>query len=85
MQGHIDSMNHQAACYLSNANAACYDRELLQNTPSMMLRPRLSIDGNQWCALCGENLQDGVAGFGDSPEAAYRDFDKAWSRPLGQP
>lgn len=53
-----------------------------QMRPSMLLRPRLSIDGNQWCALYGENLQDGVAGFGDSPEAAYADFDKEWRKPL---
>lgn len=45
---------------------------------SFMLRPRLFIDGNQWCALYGDNLQDGVAGFGDSPDAAYSDFDSAW-------
>jgi hypothetical protein len=44
----------------------------------MMLKPRLSIDGNQWCALYGDNLQDGVAGFGDSPDKAYWDFDKNW-------
>ena len=46
--------------------------------PSMLYKPKLSIDGNQWCALYGDNLQDGVAGFGDSPDAAYRAFDNAW-------
>ena len=50
--------------------------------PSMILNPRLSIDGNQWCALYGDNIQDGVAGFGDSPELAYEVFDKAWGAPL---
>lgn len=49
---------------------------------STLYRPRLSIDGNQWCALHGENLQDGVARFGDSPELAYWDFDKAWCAKL---
>ena len=48
------------------------------NRPSMIFKPQLSIDGNQWCALLGESLQDGVAGFGDTPEDAYRDFDKNW-------
>lgn len=33
--------------------------------PGVMYRPALSVDGNQWCALYGSNLQDGVAGFGD--------------------
>ncbi len=50
--------------------------------PSMMLRPRLFIDGDQWCALHGDNLQDGVAGFGDSPELAYIAFDSAWCERL---
>ena len=50
--------------------------------PSTRYRPRLFIDGNQWCALYGDNLQDGVAGFGYSPEAAYSAFDKAWTTEL---
>ena len=56
--------------------AACYER------PSAVFKPRLSIDGNQWCALYGENLQDGVAGFGDSPASAMWDFDKNWAKAL---
>lgn len=50
--------------------------------PSMMLKPRVFIDGNQWCALYGEDLQNGVAGFGDSPQAAYDAFDKSWVETL---
>lgn len=56
--------------------AACYER------PSAVFRPRLSVDGNQWCALYGDNLQDGVAGFGDSPADAMWDFDRNWSAKL---
>lgn len=56
--------------------AAEYER------PSVLFRPRLSIDGNQWCALYGDNLQDGVAGFGDSPANAMWDFDRNWSKCL---
>jgi hypothetical protein len=47
--------------------------------PSILLRPRLFIDGNQWCALYGENIQDGVAGFGDTPAKAMRDFDTTFN------
>jgi len=46
--------------------------------PFMTLRPKIYMDGNQWCALYGENLQDGVAGFGDSPEHAAQAFDGEW-------
>lgn len=44
--------------------------------PSVLYRPTLTLDGTAWCS--GENLQEGVAGFGDSPDLAMRDFDRAW-------
>ncbi len=50
--------------------------------PSYLYRPALSVDGDKWCALYGANLQDGVAGFGDSPDEAYRDFDRQWTAKL---
>lgn len=31
---------------------------------------QLTKDGNQWCALIGENLQDGVGYFSDDPQDA---------------
>ncbi len=46
--------------------------------PSAIYRPVLSKDGDQWCALYGEDLQMGCAGFGDTPEKAMAAFDKAW-------
>lgn len=46
--------------------------------PFVVMRPSMSIDGNQWLALYGENIQEGVAGFGDSPYLASIAFDKAW-------
>ncbi len=35
---------------------------------------RISLDGNKWCALCGPNLQEGLSGFGDTPEEALMDL-----------
>lgn len=49
---------------------------------SSWLRPRLFIDGDQWCALYGTDLMRGVAGFGKSPYLAYQDFDRAWTARL---
>lgn len=46
--------------------------------PFMTLRPQLFIDGNVWCALYGENIQSGVAAFGDTPEHAAKQFDLQW-------
>lgn len=53
--------------------------------PSVLFRPTLSLDGNQWCALLGDNLHDGLAAFGDTPDAAMRAFDAAWTAPLPAP
>ena len=34
----------------------------------------LTTDGSQWCALVGENLQEGVAGFGETQGEALRNL-----------
>ena len=47
-----------------------------------MLRPRLIIDGNQWCCLFGEDLQSGIAGFGNTPFEAIRNWNAEWHRPI---
>lgn len=50
--------------------------------PSAIYKPRLFIDGNQWCALYGDNIQEGIAGFGDTPADALVDFNNAFLIPL---
>ena len=60
--------------------SAAYEYE----RPSVLFRPTLSVDGDKWCALYGENLQDGVAGFGDSPNDAMCAFDLEWCKKLPQ-
>ena len=35
-----------------------------QIRPSVLFRPDLSLDGNQFCALYGPDLMQGCAGFG---------------------
>jgi hypothetical protein len=57
------------------ANLACMAEEQRMR-PFYLLRPRLYPDGDMWCALYGDDLQAGVAGFGDTPEKAAEDFDK---------
>lgn len=46
--------------------------------PHVLYKPALLVDGTKWCALYGDNLHVGVAGFGDTPEEAMAEFDKAW-------
>jgi hypothetical protein len=38
------------------------------------LRPRIFPDGDRWCVLYGENISEGICGFGKTPIAAIRDF-----------
>lgn len=75
----FDAAYHQERCL---TQAMAQDVERQRSRPSMLLRPSLTIDGNQWCALYGANLQDGVCGFGDSPELAMADFDFNWKKSL---
>jgi len=70
--------SHHAAIAAQEISCATYEHQ----RPSVLFRPVLTIDGNQWCALYGDNLQDGVAGFGDSPANAMHDFDKNWQESL---
>ena len=60
------------------AGAGIQEAASYYTLPHITMRPRVFPDGDQWCALYGDNLQDGVCGFGASPYAACADFDKAW-------
>lgn len=66
------------AAYMAQASwqEAAYE----YTRPSVVFKPALSLDGNKWCALFGTNLQEGVAGFGDSPAEAMYAFDQEWAK-----
>ena len=63
---------------LPHAQQEVYVISEAMTRPSVLYRPAISADGTAWCALYGPNLQDGVAGFGDTPDAAMRAFDESW-------
>ncbi|QRZ14689.1 hypothetical protein JWJ88_17140 [Paracoccus methylovorus] len=42
-----------------------------------VLKPKLTKDGNMWCALHGADLQEGIAGFGPTPAKALLAFEAA--------
>jgi len=53
------------------------DEKIYQETrPHAIYKPKLYKDGNEWCALLGDNIQEGVCGFGKSPKLAFEEFDK---------
>lgn len=74
--------------YAEQASRAAQEAALLirdeMARPSVLFRPSLSVDGDQWCALYGADLEIGVAGFGDSPDKAMRDFDARWNAALSK-
>lgn len=37
-------------------------------------------DGNMWCVLLGDNIQEGICGFGKTPYKAILDFNGAFHR-----
>lgn len=71
-----------AAIFVHELTSVAFNISNAYTAPSAVYRPNLSIDGDQYCALLGADLQTGVAGFGDTPEAAMADFDKSWRTPL---
>jgi hypothetical protein len=58
---------------------AAYQAERARMRPHVLMRPAVFPDGDMWCALYGEDLVRGVAGFGETPELACQDFDKHWA------
>lgn len=65
-----------------NDYVACVAQDIVAAycSPHVLMKPKVYKDGNQWCALYGENIQEGVVGFGDTPELACKAFDLAWEK-----
>lgn len=59
-----------------NINIEC-DTLVKQNLWSTILQLPIKKDGDQYYVLFGENIQDGIVGFGDTPAKAMFAFDKA--------
>lgn len=78
-------MDHEASMLAANSidhhvRQACAEIAGEYTLPCVIYRPRLFRDGVLWCALHGDNLQDGVAWFGSSPEKAMRNFCLEWNK-----
>ena len=61
------------------ASAAIQNAAYSFERPCLLFKPRLFADGDQWCALYGENVHEGVCGWGKTPSEAMYDFDKEWA------
>ena len=60
----------------------CTEVQIADYTLFSMLKPSLQRDGNQWRVLYGADLQEGVAGFGDSPHEAIVDWSVQWTKKI---
>jgi hypothetical protein len=75
---HAAQVDYQAACVRLEAAEAQRDAARALTRPCVIFKPAIYQDGNAWCALLGANIQDGVCGFGTTPDAAMTAFDLAW-------
>ena len=49
------------------------------------LRAKIFLDGDKWCVLYGENIQEGISAFGDNPMNAVYKFNVAFYTPAPKP
>jgi hypothetical protein len=73
------SQDYQQAMSNRKAGLEGIDLEIAFANETTDIKPlyqgiHLTLDGDKWCALIGENLQVGIAGFGDDPIAALSDL-----------
>jgi hypothetical protein len=74
---------------IRNAAAALEKMELYcrvhPGSPAAVRRPKLFIRAGTWIALLGDSIENGIAGFGSSVEAALRAFDQIYLSALRPP
>lgn len=46
--------------------------------PCVVFKPTLSIDGDMWSVLLGDNIVEGLCAFGKTPAEAMTNFDQAF-------
>jgi len=74
---HAQQLAHEMVCHLDN-----YAIE--RNTPFVIYGARIFQDGNMWCALLGETIQNGVCAFGETPAKAVQEFNRAWYQTVAE-
>ena len=76
MSNYLDPNHWQTVQIAEELNAAATELRAMQVIST--IKPEFSKDGNQFCFLLGENLQEGIAGFGSTVGEAMYDFCKAF-------
>jgi hypothetical protein len=71
----MNAISHAALMVQHSMQQVIYDYQI----PSAIYKPKVFRDGDAWCALYGDNIQEGVCGFGDTPANAVHDFNQCWN------
>ena len=53
-----------------------------KNTPFVIYKAKVFQDGDQFCALLGDNIQEGICAFGDTPAQAVSNFNIVWYKSI---
>lgn len=56
---------------------ATQDRSAADIRFVMSFQPKISKDGNRFCIVIGENIQEGIAGFGETLMQAFNSINTA--------
>ena len=78
----IESSQRQHHEALQHYEKMLVEAERLVLTRFSMLKPSIIRDGDQWCVLYGKDLQEGIAGFGNTPIQAIANWNKALDTPI---
>lgn len=70
---HLDA-SHAILMVQQEFSIAAYEMQ----RPSVLYRPSIGRDGDKWSVLYGDNIMEGIAGYGDTVAEAMIDFDKRW-------
>lgn len=73
-----NSINHYASIEHQEKLNTIIGEQELQLVKTYNLKP--FKDGDKWCVLLGENIQEGICGFGETPYKAILDFNCAFQR-----
>jgi hypothetical protein len=66
--------------FLDSSNSAWVAQAMMNRISDMpdpiieALKPKIFPDGDQWCCIYGENLQESICGYGDTAAMAVGNF-----------
>lgn len=76
---YLSTLTHYADLADRRAQENEYETQVLRFAKE--IGATISKDGDQWCALYGANLQEGIAGFGATPFMAAANLRDQFHKP----